>query len=515
MGLQALAAHKAENINFRDAIRQASDNDLFDTVSAFNAQLDVVPLHDWEAMRSTDAVKWRQAMEEEMSSFIKNGTWKLVELPTGANLVDNRWVYAHKLDAQGKIIRFKARLVAKGFSQRPGVDYSQTFAPTARPTSQRLLFAIAAQEGLDMQKLDITTAFLHGKLEEDVYMRQPRGFEMVGKEKLACKLVKALYDLKQAARQWFLAATFKQQIAARFPCRDEGELSYHLGVQITQNKTAKTVTISQARYAQDLIKRAGLGTAIRKVSTPMVPNAKLIPRATTSEPATDKQRFQELVGSLRYLAEWTRPDIPYAVGQAARHLHDPGESHLQAVMHIYRYIAGTIDKGLSYTHRKAGLNIWVYTDASWAEDGSERRSTSGWLTVANGTALSWRSCKQELPASSTTEAEWIAGFEGAKEVKWLRQLLQELDQTQIGPTDLFIDNAPVLNLIANPVHHERTKHIDLKAYYLRYLVEQSYVKPQYVQTSYQLADCLTKSFGAQSFSRLIQQLGLVHLESTK
>lgn len=395
-------------------------------------------------------------------------------------------------------------------------------------------------------------------------MRQPRGFEMVGKEKLACKLVRALYGLKQAARQWFLTlkqyltspelgylqcdfdnsvffrkieqesiyiavhiddmaiigskqlvATFKQQIAARFPCRDEGELTYHLGVQITHNKTARTVTISQARYAQDIFKRAGLGTAIRKVSTPMVPNAKLIPRATTLEPTTDKQRYQELVGGLRYLAEWTRPDIAYAAGQAARHLHDPGESHLQAVMHIYRYIAGTINKGLSYAHQQAGFNIQAYTDASWAEDGCKRRSTTGWVTVANGTALSWRSCKQELPASSTTEAEWIAAFEGGKEVKWLRQLLQELSQGPAGPTDLFIDNAPVLNLIANPVHHERTKHIDLKAYYLRHLVEQGYVNAQYVQTSRQLADCLTKSLGAQSFSRLIQRLGLLELQSTK
>lgn len=158
-GLQALAAYHAEHFDFQHAIRQASDTDLFEAVYALNAQLEAVPNHDWEAMRSRDAAKWRQAMEDEMSSLIKNGTWELAELPTGANFVDNRWVYAHKLDAQGIILRFKARLVAKGFSQRPGVDYSQTFAPTARPTSQRSLFAIAAQEGLDMQKLDITTAF--------------------------------------------------------------------------------------------------------------------------------------------------------------------------------------------------------------------------------------------------------------------------------------------------------------------------------------------------------------------
>lgn len=174
-----------------------------------------------------------------------------------------------------------------------------------------------------------------------------------------------------------------------------------------------------------------------------------------------------------------------------------------------------MDKCLRYRQREGGLDIQAYSDASWAEDGNARRSTTGWLTVANRTALSWRSCKQDLPASSTTEAEWIAAFEGGKEVKWLRQLLAEMHHARTGPTSLFIDNAPVLNLIDNPVHHERTKHIDLKAYYLRYLVEQGYIAASYVQTSNQLADCLTKSLGAQAFGKLINQFGLIDLGSTK
>jgi hypothetical protein len=154
-----------------------------------------------EAMLSPDADKWHAAAAEEHQSLINNGTWTLCKKPPEANVVGSRWIFKTKRDERGKISRYKARFVAQGFSQRPGIDYGDTFAPVARAESLRLIAALVALLGWEFENMDVITAFLNAGIIEEIYIRQPEGFEQRGPngEELVCRLNKSIYGLKQAS----------------------------------------------------------------------------------------------------------------------------------------------------------------------------------------------------------------------------------------------------------------------------------------------------------------------------
>ena len=157
-----------------------------------------------EATKSEDSSKWLVAMEDELKSMSSNDVWDLVEVPDGAKRVGCKWVYKTKYDSKGNIERFKERLVAKGYTQREGIDYKDTFSPMSTKDSFRIVMALLAHYDLELHQMDVKTAFLNGDLKEEVYMTQPEGFVMEGKEHMACRLKKSIYGLKQGSRQWYL-----------------------------------------------------------------------------------------------------------------------------------------------------------------------------------------------------------------------------------------------------------------------------------------------------------------------
>ena len=148
--------------------------------------------------------EWEQAMQSEHQSLLKNNTWVFSDLPPGKKPISCKWVYKIKYKSDGTLDKYKARLVAKGFFQRQGIDYEGTFAPTAKMSTIRLVLAMAAQFGWKVHQMDVKSAFLNGDLHEEVYMTQPPGFKVVGKDHQVLKLVKALYGLKQAPRTWYI-----------------------------------------------------------------------------------------------------------------------------------------------------------------------------------------------------------------------------------------------------------------------------------------------------------------------
>ena len=330
-----------------------------------------------EAVKSPIKQKWIQAMEKEMNSLFENDVYDLVELPPNHKAIGSKWVYKVKTGADGSIERYKARLVAKGFSQKVGMDYDETFCPVVRQESLRTLIAIAQQKGMKLHQVDVSTAFLNGLLEEEVYMQQPPGFIKEGEEHLVCKLNKSIYGLKQAPRCWNMALdaylkelrfeqtksdpciyvstegeTFylgvyvddivlagtteerireiKNALSRKFEIKDIGKLHYFLGMTIKQ--TDEKIWIGQPKYTENLLKKFGMQDC-KPVSTPVEPGQKL-EAATDRDLTVDQQKYQSAIGSLMYLSVCTRPDISFAVGNLAKFSSQPTKHHWNGLKHL-------------------------------------------------------------------------------------------------------------------------------------------------------------------------------------
>ena len=333
---------------------------------------------------------WRSAMLEEMSALNTNKTWELVPLPSGKSTVGCRWIFTVKVSPDGKVDRLKARLVAKGYTQIYSLDYCDTFSPVAKVTSIRLFLSLAALFHWPLHQLDIKNAFLHGDLQEEVYMEQPPGFvAQGGMSGMVCRLKKALYGLKQSPRVWFgrfsavvvdfgLAqsstnhslfyritesgrrilllvyvddivitgddmdgiALLKSHLHRQFHTKDLGPLKYFLGIEVARSKQG--IYISQRKYVLDMLEETGM-LGCKHVDTPMDPNVKLLPNQ--GELFSDVRRYRRLVGKLNYLTV-TRPDISFAVSVVSQFLNSPCEGHWEAVVRILRYLKRAPGKGL-------------------------------------------------------------------------------------------------------------------------------------------------------------------------
>ncbi|KAL5823155.1 hypothetical protein ACOSQ4_021055 [Xanthoceras sorbifolium] len=334
---------------------------------------------------------WRNAMKVEMEALEKNETWDLVKLPKGKKPVECKWVFTVKYKSDGTLERYKARLVAKGYTQTYGIDYLETFAPVAKMNTVRVLLSLATNFGWNLQQFDVKNAFLHGNLEEEIYMKVPLGFGSTNEEQVVCKLKKALYGLKQSPRAWFgrftkvmLNLGFKQSqgdhtlfvrhsplggvtallvyvddiivtgddmegidrlkkcLVKEFEIKELRRLKYFLGIEVAHSRQG--IFISQQKYVIDLLKDTGkLGC--KPVDTPIEFNHKLCD--LPEDAAVDRGNYQRLVGKLIYLSH-TRPDIAYAVSVVSQFMHNPKETHLKAVNRILQYLKGSPGKGILF-----------------------------------------------------------------------------------------------------------------------------------------------------------------------
>lgn len=494
-----------------------------------------------EATSGNEKNKWTTAMKEELESLHANNTWELVPW-TGQRLVDCRWTFKLKLDATGNVNRYKARLVARGFSQTHGVDYTETFSPVIRMESVRTILALAAERGLKIQQFDVKTAFLHGDLKEKIYMKQPLGFE--DDSGMVCLLKKSLYGLKQSPRRWNekFVTSLKElglQQSKADPCVFIGEKEYiilgfyvddglvvsdsdlelervmsglrekfemsevkfglFLGMEI--HKDTHGITLGQQRYAERVLESYRMDTA-HPVSTPTsINNHSDLSLKNTKFP------YREAVGSLMYLAVMTRPDLSFAVGAASRHLENPTEDDVCRVKQILRYLKGTTTLKLRFLAKPTEIRLLAYSDSDYAGDVDTRRSTSGYVFLLGGACISWRSERQRVVATSTTEAEYIAAAEAVKELLWIERLLKELISAHPIPT-LFVDNRSAIKLVENQVLHRRTKHIDVRYHFIREKFNENCFELESVSTREQAADILTKGLEKSLFIFNRLKLGL-------
>ena len=504
------------------------------------------PISYQKAITSTEAQKWKEAMKEEMKSLEENLTWSLVKLPKDRRTISNRWVFQIKRGPDGAVQRYKARLVCRGFSQKEGVDFNETFSPVARFDTIRAVLSVAVSENLELAQFDVKTAFLNGLLEEEIYMDQPEGFQ--DDTDRVCKLEKSLYGLKQSPRCWnkrfkkvllrfglceseadpclyyrkekgrkllvvlyvddgLIAASREEDVDALLQCLRENfkithePLGYFLNVNIARRRDG-SIFINQKLYAEEVLQRFHMAEA-SSVSTPIM---QYLEASEVEDAKPTSAPYREAIGCLMYLAVATRPDLAFSVNYASRFLEQPSEQQWTLVKRIFRYLKGSTDKGIVYKTGEAGV-LHVYSDADYASDPATRRSVSGMVSLYSGGAVSWASQRQKCVSLSTTQAEYIAASEAAKEVVWLSRLYNEIAVLKSVPT-LFVDNASAIKLVKNPEFHKRSKHIDVRYYFIRERVNENQLAIEFIGSEFQAADVFTKPMSRVKFDRLCALIGM-------
>ena len=544
--------------NFRrDTILEGLGRDKNKIIECHNAISlnDQEPKNLKEAKLSEEWEHWDKAMTDEYCSLVSKGTWEVInkeELPKDRTPLRNMWIYKKKKNEKGEVIRFKARLVTKGYRQIPGQDFNETFASVAKFNTIRLIIALAAEHKWNLTQMDVKTAFLNGELEEDIYMLPPEGHES---DKLL-KLKKGLYGLKQAPRQWnkklvqflvhklmftqsesdeclfiyrkgkdlLIMAVYvddlimadnnpklRKEIAdalkKEYEMDDIGKLEWFLGIRVQYEEDG--IWLKQDAYAETVAKRFNL-TESKGTDIPSTPGMNLTkqdcPTTVKDKVEMSTVPYQSAVGSVLYAAGGTMVQIAAPVGQVCRFMHNPGKEHWKATKKIIKYLYSNRDRGLFYKYGNGSKPILVgYCDSDYNADPDERKSTTGYVFKLNGRTITWNSRKQSSTALSTSEAEYMALCEAAKEAVWLKRVLKELGFEQ-GTVKIYEDNQGAIAFTKNNVNHKRNKHIDVRYHYTRRLVEQEEIEVIYLPTEYMIADLLTKSPSKKQFVNLVDAL---------
>ncbi|GJS39334.1 ribonuclease H-like domain-containing protein [Tanacetum coccineum] len=434
-------------------------------------------------------------MLDEYNALITNGTWDLVPRPANVNVVRSMWLFKHKFNADGSLSRYKARLVANGRSQQQGIDCDETFSPVVKPATIRTVLSLAVSRDWPIHQLDVKNAFLHGHLSETVYMHQPPGFVDPNKPNYVCHLQRSLYGLKQAPRAWFQrfasyatrvgfqhsktdsslfvfhrgsdiaylllyvddiilttsSSAFLQRIIAslhsEFAMTDLGSLNYFLG--ISAQRSASGLFLSQSKFAEEILERAHMQNC-NPCRTPVDTESKL---GSDGDPVSDPTLYRSLAGALQYLT-FTRPDLSYVVQQVCLYMHDPRDPHFTALKRILCYVRGTLNYGLQ-------LHVTL--------------------------------------SRSSAEAEYQGVANVVAETAWIRNLLCELHTPLFTATLVYCDNVSAVYMSANPVQHQRTKHIEIDIHFVRDFVASGQVRVLHVPLRFQYAYIFMKGLPTALF----------------
>ncbi len=493
---------------------------------------------------------WKEAINAELIALASNGTWREEVPPKDANIVTSKWVFKPKMNVDGSLDKLKARLVARGFSQLYGVDYEDTFAPTVKFDTLRVFLAIAAMEDLELHQVDVNNAFTESFLKETIYMAPPPGVKVAPGR--ALRILRSLYGLKQAARDWHdrcvaelyklgfeqcaadpcllvhrlrgitlllyvddiaIASRsisdikwFKHEFQSVFKIKDLGEMKKILGIQITRNRKKRTLRMDQTHYLHEVLEKFNMRQDKHKATKIPLNGYDALHPAGIEDVRINQQEYQQVIGSLMYAAIHTRPDIAFALNRLSQYLSDPAEHHGHALKKLLRYIRSTIDLGITYG-TSGSMELVGYSDSDYASERLDRKSILAYIYMLGGGPVSWMSRKQKSVATSTTEAEYMALSTCAKEGLWITQVLKDMNLTKYlggsqnsvdilekishrtaSPTQLKGDNQASLMLVKDAHIHERSKHIDVAYHHIRDLHKKNQISVNFVPSQDMVAD---------------------------
>ena len=528
-------AYDKDSIELRRSKRIANQK-------VFQSQLiHFVPKTYKQALNCPDSHQWVEAMQKELESIHQHKTWSLVDLPENRTAIGNKWIFKMKTSEENKSV-YKARLVAQGFTQIYGENYDEVFAPVARPTSFRILLTIAGKENMSVLQFDVKTAFLHGNLKEEIYMKPPKGFAVTDK---VLKLNKSLYGLKQAARVWnqamndcLIKLNFKQskndnclyvnhiytdtcyliihvddmliacknitvitnlanEISKTFELKCLGEVKQFIGITVERQRSG-IFKINQSNYIKTIAETFQLQDAKGSLY-PLDPGYF---KLNDENLLNCNNEYRKVVGMLLYVATNTRPDIAAAIGILSQRLTKPRKLDLNECFRVIKYLLKTHSHSLILGSKNQTEPLIGYTDANWAENRVDRKSTSGFLCkVFNGT-VSWSSKRQNVISISTTESEFYALAETVREIKWIKSLLKDFNINITSSIPIHIDSQSCIKMIENEKFSNQTKHIDVRYHFAREEIINGSIKLVYEPTNSNIADMLTKPLAGTKIKNL-------------
>jgi len=558
--------HEEENIQWFEASQNLPEEAQIEETS-YNVEIPVK-----EAMNSPEAPEWTEAFGKEITSILKHGTFVLVKRPKNKNIVGCRVIFTNKYKADGSLERRKARVIARGFSQQYGVDYTQTFAPVARLSSIRLLSALAAHYEMEVYQIDITTAYLNGDIDEEIYMEIPPFFKEAlqylaefnenseirekankmlqdleeGKD--VCLMKKALYGLKQSGRMWnirlneellalglkrsnldpclyykqggagieVILTVYVDDILIAATSKEKGE-----DIKLRLAKNLEIKDLGKANYClgiQFKTEKGRISLNQRKYTEDTLKKYNMINCKTISTP---------LDQNLKLMPAEDKIEVPYreligslmylAVGtrpdiaHATNYLSQFNETYGTEHWNQAKKVLRYLKKTIDYqiTYEKNKKPLVGYADAAYGRCVHDGRSYTGYVFMLSGGPISWESRKQKTTALSATEAEYMAMSEGTREAIYLKRLIIELGADgALSQVILYGDNMGAIKLVENPVYHSRSKHIDIKYHFIREQVANGELKILHLGTSEMPADILTKGLGKVKQEKFSRLLGL-------
>lgn len=415
-----------------------------------------------------------------------------------------------------------------------------------------MLPAYAAFKGFKVYQMEVKYEFLNGVLEEKVYIEQLDGFALLEDSDMVCRWHKALYGLKQAPRAWYkclhshlvkirfertsedsniymkskgehilicevfvddiifagddnMSHAFVDEMKKEFEMSLIREMKFFIGLQIQQMKDG--IFITQSKYVKEVLKTFGMEDN-KPAGTPMMTGCKLSKEDDST--LVNEKEYQSMICKLHYVVH-NRPDITHAVGIAAHFQKSPRESHLVAVKQIFRYLKGNIDYGLWYPYSN-DFNLKVFSDANWAGNVDNQKSTTSGVFFLGGRLVSWMSKKKSCISQSTRKAEYVTAFMNRTQTIWMKHVLSGLKVPVFEPVSIFCDNTSAINISKNLVLHARTKHFKLKYHFLREKVQNKEVVLEHVSSKEQLVDIFTKPLPKAIFTYLRGELGVLPLQ---
>lgn len=570
-----LPPKRASRARVPGALAEANSADLTDGFAvllvnavecAMATSADIEPKTLTDALKRPDADKWVAAALAEIEAHLQNGTWELAQLPPGRHAIGSCWVFKIKRLPDGSIDKYKGRIVAQGFSQVQGVHYHEIFASMARMAAMRAVLAVAATEDLELESVDISTAFLNGDIDAEVYMKVPEGLEVEGDSRpgedpkqWVVRLLKGLYGIKQGPRIWalklhsvltsigferidcdYLVYVYrrdgvrimmpihvddllialnskaaiqhvKSDLAGHFKLHEQGPTTSILGIKIECDHATCTISLSQPGYVQSILEQFGMSDCNPSL-TPMDENQKLSARMSPDTPEAQSEMkaypYRELIGKLLYLAIATRPDIAYVVGVLCRFVENPGLAHWYAAKRVLWYLRGTTGMKLVYSRSSTPDLFTTYLDADLSGNPDNSRLTGSFAVCIGNGAVQWGSQLQPHVSLSSTESEYTIASKVSCKVIWMRYLFEELGYEVSRPSPLFVDNKSTIQVTKHPEHQSMMKHVHRAYHWIHDLVEQRQIVVSHVPGNENPADIFMKPLGSLKFTKFRAMLGL-------